>query len=133
MLRRAILAAALCALAPILATAANRGPMPCRVARVIDGDTVVCDLSLGYGVWLMARPVRLAGIDAPELPTPEGIAAKRALESMVSESPSILFFPDSRERKDKYGRFLGRLVGKEDFAPALVRLGHARPYDGGKR
>lgn len=132
MMRRAILAIALCACAAP-AAAADRGPMPCRVSRVIDGDTVVCDLSLGYGVWLMARPVRLSGIDAPELPTPEGKAAREALEGLLAASPSLLFVPDPRERKDKYGRFLGRLLGAEDIAAAMLRLGHAKPYDGGKR
>jgi hypothetical protein len=36
------------------------------VARVIDGDTVVMDLDLGWHTWRKNESVRLAGIDTPE-------------------------------------------------------------------
>ena len=37
------------------------------VTRVIDGDTVVCDLNLGLGLWVNAKHVRLVA---------EGLAVK---------------------------------------------------------
>ena len=34
--------------------------------RVVDGDTLDCDLDLGFDVILQKQRVRLAGIDTPE-------------------------------------------------------------------
>ena len=45
------------------------------VVRVIDGDTIECDLDLGMN--LTARfPVRLLGVNAPELGTEAGMTCK---------------------------------------------------------
>ena len=37
-----------------------------NIVRVIDGDTVVADIDLGFDVWLRKEHLRLVGIDAPE-------------------------------------------------------------------
>ena len=39
------------------------------LVRVIDGDTVDCDIDLGFGVWLKNQRVRLYGINTPETRT----------------------------------------------------------------
>ena len=44
---------------------------PGRVERVIDGDTMVADLSLGLGIVLDDQYIRLYGIDAWEMKTQE--------------------------------------------------------------
>ena len=46
---------------------------------VVDGDTVRCDIDLGFGVWLRDQILRLHGINAPEIrggERPEGLASK---------------------------------------------------------
>lgn len=52
------------------------------VERVIDGDSYVLSVSLGFGVSIRVA-VRLRGIDTPELPTPEGLKAKAAAETLL--------------------------------------------------
>ena len=39
---------------------------PCKIKRVIDGDTVDVDIDLGFDVWLKKQRVRLYGVDTPE-------------------------------------------------------------------
>jgi endonuclease YncB( thermonuclease family) len=87
---------------------------------------------------------RLEGIDAPELNTEEGRAAKAALTLMVWEQgPWFRVFTVKANERDKYGRFLATIypANKDGAAQdALVSLqqqmintGHGRFYDGGKR
>lgn len=102
------------------------GPFFCRVSRVIDGDTLVCDIRLGLGVWLRDQAVRVYGIDAPELPTAEGRLARA---EVIAASPSL----DQLVAwgRDKYGRVLGSLApaaGGDDLAARLLRKGLAREY-----
>ena len=40
--------------------------------RVIDGDTVDCDIDLGFDSWLHKQRIRLFDIDAPETRTRTG-------------------------------------------------------------
>jgi micrococcal nuclease len=98
-----------------------------RVARVVDGDTIV--LSGG-------TRVRLVQIDTPEVGTGECFsrAAARALAAMLPVGASVTLVADPRlDRVDRYGRLLryvfrkGRNVNLE-----LVRRGAATVwfYDG---
>ena len=41
-----------------------------RVTKVYDGDTLTCDIDLGFNMWMRAQKIRLADIDAPELVGP---------------------------------------------------------------
>jgi micrococcal nuclease len=38
-----------------------------KVISVYDGDTIRCDVDLGFGIWKFNEQFRLANIDAPEL------------------------------------------------------------------
>ena len=49
---------------------------------VIDGDTVDLLIDLGFGVHIKER-CRLYGIDAPEMPSEAGKAAKIYLETLI--------------------------------------------------
>ena len=40
-----------------------------NINRVVDGDTVDCDIELGFGVVLCDERVRIMGIDTPESST----------------------------------------------------------------
>lgn len=96
-------------------------------ARVVDGDTLRVD-----GV-----PVRLAGLDAPELaqscaradgaPYPCGEAAREALRRLIDDRSVAC---DVRGR-DRYRRLLARCrVDGEDLGRRLVRDGLAVAYRG---
>lgn len=103
----------------------------CRVARVIDGDTM--DMDCGQGV----ERVRLVGFDTPEKFSPRcreeyvrALEAERHLAALVREG-------DVRAKRrgvDRYGRTLARVqVGKKDVAAEMIAAGLARPYSGGLR
>lgn len=47
--------------------------------RVIDGDTVVLDIDLGFDTWLRNQTIRLYGLNTPEITgeeKPEGLKSK---------------------------------------------------------
>lgn len=97
-----------------------------RDLHVIDGDTLA---------WGEER-VRLQGIDAPEIRSPEcveelrqGQAARAALEAMVRGGRELVI-QDSGER-DRYRRLLGRLsVDGRDAGEILMARGLAVAYEG---
>lgn len=59
------------------------------VVRVIDGDTLVVNLDLGFHLTYRAH-LRLAGVSAPELHEPEGPSWKAALEQAVLAAPRVV-------------------------------------------
>ena len=115
-----------------------------RVTRVIDGDTVDADIDLGFNQFKRDR-IRLMGIDTPESRTRNrdekrlGLAAKARLKELVAAAPVVkgkkqIFLQTSKEGKGKFGRILGTLwINDEDVCAVLIREGHARPYQGGKK
>lgn len=80
---------------------------PAEVLRVIDGDTVTIRVDLGFYLYLQHN-VRFFGVNAPELSTPEGKAAKAELEKILPVGTQVVF-QSHRGRPDKYGRLLGNL------------------------
>ncbi len=110
-----------CLLAAGLSAQAIDAPAPrspCRVARVIDGDTFTCT---------GGRRVRLLLIDAPEgAQRPAGDSATAALQRLVRRDVKVRL-ELARDSLDRYGRTLayvwladGRMVNEE-----LVRAGWA--------
>ena len=72
------------------------------VRAVHDGDTLTLDVDLGFSTWIHKRVIRLFGIDAPELATPEGIVSQAFLRSLLPiGSPVVL--ESIKDRADKYG------------------------------
>lgn len=126
------------------------GPYDAKVARVIDGDTVVVDVKLrrgghghvdrdlGFniharpdGLWLVDTHVRLHGCNAAEKGTPAGDAATAWLTGLL---PPGLKVSLSSFGWDKFG---GRVQGSiaipglpGDVTAALIAAGHAQPWDG---
>ena len=89
------------------------------VTSVVDGDTFEADVDLGLG--LTARQVfRLHGVDAPEVDTEAGVAAKRfaVLQLMKRQGQVILYIIG----RDKYGRYLADVWLSETGYPKGVRL-----------
>lgn len=115
------------------AIAVSRGRADCRLARMIDGDTVDLDCP-GEGF----LRTRLLGFDTPEVSSPGcaselslGNAATRALRRRISASAEMrVDFSGS----DHYGRRLARLsLDGQDVAQPMIVDGLARPYHGGVR
>ena len=90
-----------------------------KLIEVIDGDTVDLLIDLGFGVHVKER-CRLYLIDAPEMPTDAGKAAKAYLESLIGAATGGLFVATRKmtrkpkEKTDKYGRYLAVLYGSSN-------------------
>lgn len=116
-MRRAIMVAAALMLAswPALAE---------RIARVIDGDTVVT---------ARGEKVRLMGYDTPEIrgECPRERAMARQATAMLQQLAASGLTLERRGR-DRYRRTLAvaRTPAGGDVAAALIRAGLAHPYEG---
>lgn len=53
------------------------------VVSVHDGDTICCDVDLGFGVWRHGAQFRLAGVSARELSMPGGKEARDNLARLL--------------------------------------------------
>ena len=85
-----------------------------KVVRVIDGDTIVFDIDLGFNIIVKDESVRLAGINAPEVRTKDleekakGLAAKLFVENVVGrvDRSGGYFTLETAKSNDKFGRYL---------------------------
>ena len=110
------------------------------VDRVVDGDTIDVTLDLGFDIQMKGR-VRFHGINAPESRTRDavekqkGLAAKRYVEDWTGGLENRVIIQTSLDDRGKFGRILGRILNNEGecLNDEMVSLGHATPYDGGKR
>ena len=110
------------------------------VDRVVDGDTIDVVLDLGFDLKMSSR-VRFAGINAPESRTKDpvekeqGLAAKRYVEDWVGALQNRIIIQTQLDERGKFGRVLGVILSDDGAClnDEMVSLGHARPYDGGKR
>jgi len=113
------------------------GPIPARVLRVIDGDTIVVRVRIWLGQDIDTQ-VRLDGVDAPELKgqcSHERRLAEKARDLIQSHTIAGVVVL----RKIKYGKYAGRVVARVDsidgkeLSQILIRAGLGRAYDGGRR
>jgi endonuclease YncB( thermonuclease family) len=100
--------------------------VPATVLRVVDGDTCELALDLGWHIGYRTR-ARVARINAPELYSAEGIAARDYARTLLPPETVVTFVSHSL---DKYGRPLGdiRLDDGRDFGALMLTAGHAQPY-----
>ena len=108
--------------------------VPACVIRVIDADTLVLDLDIGWGLHKPQAHCRLlgielgqeVGIDAYERNTPKGKDAQDFVRRLLPLGTEVIF--RSREL-DKYGRSLGtvQLPDGTDLGQLLLAAGHAVP------
>ena len=112
-----------------------------KITRVLDGDTVDAEISLGYNVYITER-IRFMGIDTPESRTRNlkekklGLAAKARLKEILKENKGNIILRTSKEGKGKFGRILGTLLiygGMTSVNQHLIDEGHARDYFGGSK
>lgn len=105
------------------------------VLKVVDGDTVHLDCDLGFDI-RREDSFRLAHIDAPEMSTPEGVAAKQWLADQLAAMGGVIEITTLKDRREKFGRFLCEIWHSDP--PVMLNLemieaGHAVAYEGGTR
>ncbi len=84
-----------------------------EVVRVLDGDTLECDLDLGWNTWRRVK-VRILNINAPETTTAPGIASSEHLSNLLPENSRIIV---TSHELDVYGRTLGTVRFAETASP----------------
>ena len=108
------------------------------ITRIIDGDTVDCDIDLGFKVILSKQRIRLYGIDTPESRTRDkvekkyGLLAKKFLVEFVEAEDYQITIETSKGGRGKFGRILGKLVNADGVCvnDLMCEVGHAVPYHG---
>lgn len=102
-----------------------------KVKAILDGDTLIIDIDLGFHLKLEDKRLRIVGIDAPEKNTSKGQAVKRWLEQRLGSIQEVTVRIFSHA-EDKYGRLLGDIVGLGvvGLAEEMKLLGYARSYSG---
>ena len=103
-----------------------------KVTRIIDGDTVVVDVELGYQVGWQGK-VRLYGINAPERrgkSKPEGIKATEHLRHLLDSFGWDVVLKSHKNKAGKYGRWIVEIIaGDVNINQRMVLDGHAVRYD----
>lgn len=83
-----------------------------KVDRIIDGDSIVLDIDLGFNTWLNKQHIRLHGIDTPEIRTrdlvekQQGNLAKARVEELIKVGDSVII-KTILDKHEKFGRILG--------------------------
>jgi endonuclease YncB( thermonuclease family) len=103
--------------------------VPATVLDVINGDTILLELDLGWHIKFVSK-VRIARIDAPELATPQGIEAKAYAQTLLKPGDDVTFLSRAL---DKYGRPIGHIIfdgaAFRDFGDEMVLHDHAVTVD----
>jgi micrococcal nuclease len=103
-----------------------------RLIRTIDADTVILDVDLGMHVWQHGLRIRAAGLNAPELSTPEGQAAHTWTQAWYAQHcpDGTLTVKTTKDRSDNYGRLLGTITAPDGTClnTDLLNAGHAQPW-----
>ncbi len=107
----------------------------CKIVRVIDGDSIILDIDLGFSHWIHNESIRLYGVDTPECRTRDaeekaaGLLAKEFVEEALHVGGTYTL---TTKEKGKFGRYLGTifLTEKTSINAALVKERLAVPYFG---
>lgn len=95
-----------------------------HVDSVYDGDTVTCDIEVGFGIHIIER-IRLSRINAPEVrgaEKPQGYISRDALKELIEGKDIILI----NLGRGKYGRVIGELeIDGVNVSDWLVENGYA--------
>ncbi len=117
-----------------------------KVTEVVDGDTIVIDIDLGFDVMFTNQKVRLLGVDTPESRTSDkiektfGLASKDYAKKFIEACKDkyviirthISEDVDSNGR-EKFGRLLGEIINPETkkvLNEELINNGYAVRYMG---
>lgn len=100
------------------------------VIDVHDGDTIRVDIDLGFDVQFRNVPLRLMGINAPELNTEAGKASRDFLSTRLPDGTAVVIHT-VKDKKEKYGRYLAVIFHEDqNLNDLLVTTGHALSWDG---
>jgi micrococcal nuclease len=106
-----------------------------NIIRVYDGDTVWADLDLGFGLWMRNQPIRLRGINTPEVrgeSKEAGINARDRLRDLLTQADNKCVIKTVKgDEIGMYGRILGELLvegEKISLNQILLDEGFAVPY-----
>lgn len=88
------------------------------VKRIIDGDSLVLDIDLGFYMFMNETKIRLYGLDTPEMNSEDSLLRLQAIMAtrylfdnlQVGEKVVIKTILDKRE---KYGRLLATIIKKD--------------------
>jgi micrococcal nuclease len=98
------------------------------VARIVDGDTIVADIDLGFFTWRRGEFLRLSRIDAPEPHTETreaGDASTAFLRSIIPVGTPIVV-QTFRDRRDGFRRYIAEIwLGDMNVNDLMVTEGHA--------
>ena len=108
-----------------------------EVVSVIDGDTIKVNIESIHPLLGKRIPVRLAGIDTPEISSTDphikalALKARAFAGNAIKNGNRILL---TNLRRDKYFRILADLtIDGISLSEMLLDAGLARPYHGGKK
>lgn len=103
-----------------------------RLTRIIDGDTWTLDIDLGMHIWIHDQRIRAAGINAPELSTPEGQTARVWVGAwFATHAPDgVVTIRTVKDRDDNYGRLLGTILAADGAClnSDMLAAGQAVPW-----
>jgi micrococcal nuclease len=106
------------------------------VTKVVDGDTIKCDIDLGFDIVLSNQTIRLFGIDTPESRTKDleekfyGNISKAFLNDYCPKG-SYITLRTHLDKKGKFGRILGEIiVNKVNLNEQMIEENLAVEYHG---
>ena len=107
----------------------------CKIVRVIDGDSIILDIDLGFSHWIHGQSIRLYGVDCPECRSRDkeekaaGLAAKDFVKRLLHDGGTYTL---TTKEKGKFGRYLGTIYLTEETSinDALIKERLAVPYFG---
>jgi micrococcal nuclease len=100
------------------------------VKRVVDGDTIVVDIDLGFHVTIKDHPLRMARINAPEKKGETFAAGTKSMNVLKQKlEGKEIVIRTYRSGEDKYGRLLADVfLNDECVNDWLLKEGHAIPF-----
>ena len=102
-----------------------------KVISVYDGDSIRVNIDMGFSTWILNKPLRLKGINAPEVRGQDraaGIAARDALRALILGEDIIIHVSKRATHKGKYGRYIADIWcadSRQSVNNWLVQSGYA--------
>lgn len=100
------------------------------VVRVVDGDTFILNVDLGFGIWLREQSFRLAGCNARELSEEGGAETQAYLGLLLRPGTRVVL---RSIKVDKWGGRYDALIelpGIGDLAEYLIVKGWVARWNG---
>ena len=106
----------------VIAAALCIAPLGGLRADTLEGKPVLID---GDSIVVAGKPVRLWGIDAPEMDTREGYLAKRYLRTVIEDGTVRCVDQGARTT----GEIMAKcFIGEVDLGEIMILSGHAREW-----